>query len=111
MESCWIMVGATMNAKVLLRRGDERKGRRRPMRRAALVLHANGQAAPCVIWDMSAGGARIAIAHPTDAPLWFTLVLTKDGGDRRYCEVVWMDARYVGVKFVAAPSFLKNVVR
>jgi len=100
-----------MNAKALLRRGDERKGRRRPMRRAALVLHANGQAAPCVIWDMSAGGARLAIAHPTDAPLQFTLVLTKDGSDRRNCEVVWIDARYVGVKFVAAASFVENVVK
>jgi len=101
-----------MSAKALLRRADERKGRRRPMRRAALVLHANGQVAPCVIWDMSVGGARLAIAHPSgDVPLRFTLVLTKDGSDRRNCEVVWTDARYVGVKFVGAPSVVEHMAR
>jgi PilZ domain len=72
------------------------------MRRAAEVVL--GTAEPrvhCVVWDMSDGGARLAVAHPlTSLPRTFTLVLDKDGSIRRNCEVVWTDARYVGVKFV-----------
>jgi hypothetical protein len=45
--------------------------------------------------------ARLAVAHPlADLPHHFTLHLLKDGSVQRYCEVVWMDRRFVGVKFV-----------
>jgi hypothetical protein len=41
---------------------------------------------PCVIWDISGGGARLAVGHSlADLP--------------HDCEVVWTDARFVGVKF------------
>jgi len=33
-------------------------------RAAAVVLQAAGNPVRCVIWDMSDGGARLAIAHP-----------------------------------------------
>ena len=50
---------------------------------------------------MSDGGARLAVAVPlADLPSSFTLVLYKDGSIRRNCEVVWTDARYVGVRFI-----------
>jgi hypothetical protein len=72
------------------------------MRRAAEVVFGAHQApVRCVIWDMSDGGARLAVAHPlADLPGTFTLVLYKDGSVQRNCEVVWTDARYVGVRFV-----------
>jgi PilZ domain-containing protein len=90
-----------MEAKTLIRRGDERKSRRHPMRRAALVLYADGQTGPCVIWDMSDGGARLAIARPTAGlPQRFTLLLKRDGSVTRTCEVIWTDTRYVGVRFI-----------
>ena len=81
---------------------DYRKHRRQPMRRsAAVVLHAAVNPVHCVIWDMSDGGARLAIAHPmSELPSMFSLLLTKDGGVRRNCAVVWTDDRFVGVKFV-----------
>lgn len=81
---------------------DDRKNARRPMRRSAkVVLDSQRPAVHCVIWDMSAGGARLAIACPTaDLPTQFTLVLPTDGTQQRPCEVVWTDSRYVGVKFL-----------
>lgn len=87
----------------MLPRRDERKGKRRPLRRAAMVSFGQaGTAVPCVIWDMSDGGARLAIARPiADVPRHFMLLLTKDGSVKRVCEVVWTDTRYVGVKFVS----------
>jgi PilZ domain-containing protein len=68
----------------------------------SVVLPAAWTPVRCVIWDMSDGGARLAIAYPTaDLPHTFTLLLTKDAKVRRNCEVVWTDSRFVGVKFVS----------
>jgi hypothetical protein len=73
------------------------------MRRGAVVVLKNAHTPlPCVIWDMSDGGARLAVACPNaQLPRTFTLVLTKDANVRRSCEVVWTDSRFVGVKFVS----------
>jgi PilZ domain len=75
---------------------------RRPMRRAAeVILGTHEPPVRCVIWDMSDGGARLAIARPSvDLPHTFILVLFKNASIHRTCEVVWTDARYVGVKFI-----------
>lgn len=71
-------------------------------RAAAVVLQADSNPVRCVIWDMSDGGACLAIAHATaELPRTFSLLLTKDASVRRNCEVVWTDARFVGVKFIS----------
>ena len=87
---------------MLPRRQEKRKSSRRPMRRAAEVIFgAHKPPVCCVIWDMSDGGARLAVAHPlADLPRTFTLSLFKDAHVQRNCEVVWIDTRYVGVKFI-----------
>jgi hypothetical protein len=88
-------------ARMLQRGQDQRKGFRRQIRRAAEVFFgAHEPAVRCVIWDMSEGGARLAVARPlADLPTTFTLVLSSDN-TRRNCQVVWTDKRYVGVKFI-----------
>ena len=85
----------------MLARRDQRKQRRLPLRRAAaVVMPAASTQVRCVIWDMSDGGARLAIACPmAELPQAFTLLLTKDASVRRNCQVVWTDSRFVGVKF------------
>jgi hypothetical protein len=85
-----------------LQRREQRKSQRRAMRRAAAVIFSpRTRPVPCVIWDMSEGGGRLAIAHPTaELPTKFVLLLTKDATVRRSCEVVWTDSRFAGVKFV-----------
>ena len=94
---------AKLGATMLAAKREYRKHRRRPMRRAAaVVLQAAGNPVRCVIWDMSDGGARLAIAHPAaELPRTFSLLLMKDAGVRRNCEVVWTDGRFVGVKFIS----------
>jgi hypothetical protein len=89
--------------KTKLRKGEQRKAFRRPARRAATVTFAAEEPpVTCVIWDISDGGARLAVAHPSaNLPQHFTLNLFKDGSVRRDCEVVWTDARFVGVKFTS----------
>jgi PilZ domain len=70
------------------------------MRRTAeVLLGANKSPILCVIWDMSESGARLAAARPLlNLPSSFTLLL--EGKVERKCEVVWTDARYVGVRFL-----------
>jgi hypothetical protein len=86
---------------MLKRRHDDRSSVRRPARRAATVsFGVEKPSVPCVIWDISDGGARLAVGHPlADIPTHFTLNLLRDGSGSRDCEVVWTDARFVGVKF------------
>jgi hypothetical protein len=73
------------------------------MRRAGSVSFGADKpsVACCIIWDISEGGAGLAVAHPlADFLHHFTLHLFKDGSVQRNCQSVWMDRRFVGVKFV-----------
>jgi hypothetical protein len=86
---------------MLARSPEQRRAARRFTRRTATVNF--GPEAPpvaCVIWDIAEGGARLAIARPmANLPRHFTLSLYKDGSVKWNCEVVWIDAKFVGVKF------------
>jgi hypothetical protein len=88
-------------AMMLTQRHEKRRSLRRPMRRAAEIMFGADQPrVRCVIWDISDGGARLAVAYPlVDLPRTFTLLLSKDASIQRNCEVVWIDSRYVGVRF------------
>jgi hypothetical protein len=88
---------------MLARSPEQRKTARRPARRAATVSFGeNIPPITCVIWDISDGGARLAIARPmADIPRYFTLRPYKDGTIKWSCEVVWTDTRYVGVRFTS----------
>jgi hypothetical protein len=65
------------------------------------VLDGGTARIPCVLWDISEGGARIAAAHGNALPDVFGLFLTKDGKSRRFCQVVWRRGSQLGVRFVA----------
>jgi hypothetical protein len=89
-------------AAMLSRSRENRKSERRFMRRDAQVIFgAHEQPIRCVIQDLSDGGARLCLnAIFSDVPRTFTLVLFKDGIQRN-CELVWMDGRVLGVKFIS----------
>ncbi len=86
---------------MLARSREDRKNVRRFTRRAATLSFSDQKpSVECVIWDISEGGARLAVAFPlADLPQHFTLNLFEDESVQRKCEVVWMDKRFVGVKF------------
>ena len=94
--------GLMRQAMMLNQRHEQRKSLRHPMRRAAEVIFGTGEPpVRCVIWDLSEGGARLAIACPLHGlPPEFTLVMFKDAREQRQCQVVWTDTRFVGVKFL-----------
>ena len=82
-------------------RRDLRKAKRTRRRQAAwVVLDGGSTQLPCVVWDISDGGARIAAARASALPDVFGLFLSKDGKSRRYCRVAWRRGGYLGVQFV-----------
>jgi hypothetical protein len=83
-------------------RGRElRKAKRTPRRNAAwIVLSSGGVRIPCVLWDVSETGARIAAARASALPQVFCLLPGNDGAARRFCRVVWRKDGQVGVRFI-----------
>ncbi len=82
-------------------RREQRKAKRTHRRQAAwVVLDGGVTKIPCVLWDISEGGARIAAAHGNALPDVFGLFLNKEGKARRFCQVVWRRGSQLGVRFV-----------
>jgi len=78
---------------------EQRRRRRTPTRHAAWIRAGrDAKPKPCVLWDRSEDGARIAVAHANKLPATFTLLLDKSV--RRLCRVVWRSGPLIGVQFI-----------
>src|SRR4051812_19894880 len=89
------------NRPMPVRQRQQRKTPRKSMRYAAWIrTNDHSIPIPCVVWDMSEGGARLTGAQSDALPAVFTLILTKDGRSNRLCRVVWRKKPHVGVRFV-----------
>lgn len=51
------------------------------------------------MFDVSQTGARLVLETNDELPDRFLLLLTRNGGARRSCRVVWRTGVTVGVKF------------
>ena len=75
---------------------------REKMRRSGWILcAASASPIPCVVWDLSRTGARLAAARPELLPSGFKLRLVT-GNLERFCRVVWRRDSSLGVAFVSA---------
>jgi hypothetical protein len=54
----------------------------------------------CVIWDVSEGGARIAIANPQAITDEITLLLLRDATHGTRCRVAWRTDEQIGLQFL-----------
>jgi hypothetical protein len=62
---------------------------------------ADGEAPrPCLVHDLSNGGARLNLPDAAALPERFTLYLAARRGGPRECRVVWRTNRAVGVEFL-----------
>jgi hypothetical protein len=67
-----------------------------------------GDGAPrrrCIISDVSASGARLAVGPGLPLPEEFQIALSRDGRVRRRCRVVWRETGEVGVRYLARPTW------
>lgn len=77
---------------------NRRQDRRRKVRVASIIVSEKQPPIPCVILDISHGGARLHVHNHSEIPELFTLVQNAD--ERHYsCTVVWRTADEMGVKF------------
>jgi hypothetical protein len=80
---------------------ERRAAQRRGMTWQAIMIDAAGAPiAKCTIVDVSSNGAKLALKQPMTPPDSFVLVLSKNGGVRRRCEVTWRSDESIGVRFV-----------
>jgi hypothetical protein len=96
------MRSSSRNALARKATREARRSRRVPKRHAAWIsLNSTSTPIPCVLWDLSDGGARLAAPRSNVLPPMFNLILTKDGKSQRLCRVVWRSQAQVGVQFIA----------
>jgi hypothetical protein len=94
-------VARTRTHRISVMSRDRRIALRKEIRWKAVLIESSGSVvAPCVVVDISANGARLVLGAPAELPDTFGLVLSKNGGVRRRCEVSWQKGLFVGVRFL-----------
>lgn len=78
-----------------------RKSARRRVSQPAMMVRPDGSMiGPCLLLDISAGGARLKLDGDFTAPPEFTLLLSKfNSAMRRYCTIAWEHEKQIGVRF------------
>jgi two-component system response regulator len=85
-------------------RSDDMRGaiRNRMLKGAVIAFSARHATMPCVVRDMSQGGARLQVGQGSAIPDTFELIIELDGLEV-HCQVAWRKAREVGVSFLETP--------
>jgi two-component system response regulator len=82
---------------------DRRDGKRSKMLKGGIIAFSARHATiPCVLRDLSEGGARLQVAQSSAVPDTFELIVELDGLEVP-CEVVWRKVTEIGVAFTQAP--------
>ncbi len=79
---------------------EQRKSPRIPICCAGTINGAGPGAMPCIVMDVSAGGAQVRLFSDAELPHRFTLNLSRNGAVRRWCEVAWRSGNCLGLRFV-----------
>jgi hypothetical protein len=76
-----------------------KRGVRRIRQVTAWIVQPGRDDVECQVMDISANGAKIIPAMPSQVPDRFKLAFTKGDDKARLCEVVWRRGKTIGVKF------------
>jgi CheY-like chemotaxis protein len=87
------------------RNSDERRDgkRSRLLKGGVIAFSARHATIPCVLRDLSEGGARLQVAQSSAVPDTFELIVELDGLEVP-CQVVWRKVTEVGVAFLDKPN-------
>ena len=84
---------------------EKRGGTRSRMLKGGVIAFSGRHATiPCVVRDMSDGGARLQVAQGSSIPDTFELIVELDGLEVP-CQVAWRKPHEIGVSFLDAPRF------
>jgi hypothetical protein len=80
---------------------EHRSAPRHDLRWQCLIVDMAGEiVGRCTVVNVAISGARIMTKEAAEVPENFVLILSKNGGVRRHCEVVWRKKSDIGVRFV-----------
>ena len=83
---------------------DKRGGNRIRMLKGGVIAFSGRHATiPCVVRDISEGGARLQVAQGSAIPDTFELIIELDGLEVP-CQIAWRKAYEVGVSFLGEPK-------
>jgi hypothetical protein len=86
--------------------GEKRKSHRQTLKYPAKIDIGNGEGPMnCLLTDVSATGARVAVEFPDQVPEYFSLLLAPEHSVMRRCKVVWREGSAIGAEFVKASDF------
>jgi hypothetical protein len=78
-----------------------RKYKRREVHYPVWIVVGPGQPPhPCMLLNVSQGGAKIEIDEQLEPPEQFTLLLAETSPARRACRLVWRNGTNMGVEFL-----------
>ncbi len=76
-----------------------KKPRRQFHYNAQILIDQKSPPIACSISDISESGARLSLEGEQALPDTFMLLLTRNGGARRQCRMIWRDGLTMGVEF------------
>ena len=65
-----------------------------------LGLKERRELIPCSVVNLTSEGAQLCFRQPLVLPAYFSLLLDKDGTDKRSCRVIWSKEERLGVRFL-----------
>ena len=96
----------------VLGRVERRKSPRHPVIKTAWMRTRHDPLpSVCVLWDVSEGGARLAVARPEAVPDDLTIALDRNDTVGTACRVVWRSREQIGLEFTANPDPIRGFIR
>jgi hypothetical protein len=93
------------------RQRQQRRHKRKPVRRRCWIALANDKLVECFVEDMSEGGAKL-VFKDFQPPKRFRLLFSPTSPTCRFCEIRWQTLEAVGIQFVSeyAEEMLDEVI-
>jgi|SRR5689334_12851927 PilZ domain len=64
----------------------------------------------CLLVNVSASGAKLVVEFPDKIPDTFVLMLSRNGGVRRVCDVKWRSGSSIGVRFSLSATQVQETI-
>lgn len=83
---------------------ERRSHQRQPVNLPGSIRAPRKPPLPCVVHDISKGGAMVTLSFAAALPTAFILDVPGNLRIRRYCTLAWQDGARAGIQFEAPPA-------
>jgi hypothetical protein len=88
------------NISSAMDQNDRRASPRRTLIAEARLRHADGVTIPCILQNISDGGAMILVDAGVELPQNFLFEIPGNIAVGRRCSLVWRQGRFAGMEFI-----------